>query len=223
MLLQNLHPQCRFKLRMVASIWFPKKRRALPHLYGFMSCFLIYLASFFFKSYAAAQADAVPPYWDTIVHAPAGMDTDIGMIVGDLPSGSIFSFVSNLFVSSFFQFIGFFLTYLMHTTHAAKFGSRAGLGLTLIRYGFYSRSVTDDMLSLPEGNGVTDDPTQLSSSAPMPQDDKVVLNMSSRQWLSFLLMTLGMLRIIYLASFPCNFLTIQVGSCYSPLPSVSGV
>jgi hypothetical protein len=135
----------------------------------------------------------------------------------------IFSFVSSLFVSFFFQFIGFFLTYLMHTTHAAKFGSRAGLGLTLIRYGFYSRSVTDDMLSLSEGNGVTDDPSQLSSSAPMPQDDKVVLNMSSRQWLSFLLMTLGMLRIIYLASFPCNYLTIQVGSCYSPLPSVSGV
>lgn len=38
-----------------------------------------------------------------------------------------------------FQFVGFLLTYLLHTTHAAKFGSRAGLGVTLIQYGFYLR------------------------------------------------------------------------------------
>ncbi|KAG1733658.1 uncharacterized protein EDB91DRAFT_636801 [Suillus paluster] len=142
-------------------------------------------------SYAAAQADAVPPYWDTIVHAPAGMDTDSGMIVGDLPSGSILAFVSNLFVSFFFQFIGFLLTYLLHTTHAAKFGSRAGLGLTLIQYGFYSRSVTDNMLPAPDGNGPADDLMPPSSSAPMPQDNNIVLKVSSREWLSFLLMTLG--------------------------------
>ncbi|KAG0697390.1 hypothetical protein DFH29DRAFT_946695 [Suillus ampliporus] len=145
-------------------------------------------------SYAAAQADAVPPYWDTIVHAPAGMDTDAGMIVGDLPSGSILAFVSNLFVSFFFQFIGFLLTYLLHTTHAAKFGSRAGLGLTLIQYGFYSRSVTDNMLPVPDGNGTGDDLMLSglpSTSAPMPQDNNTVLKISSREWLSFLLMTLG--------------------------------
>ena len=160
----------------------------------FVPIYLIFLASFFFKSYAAAQADAVPPYWDTIVHAPAGMDTDAGMIVGDLPSGSILSFVSNVFISFFFQFIGFLLTYLLHTTHAAKFGSRAGLGLTLIQYGFYSRSVTDDMLPLPDSNSTTDDPmlsTSPSSSAPMPQDNNNILKTSSREWLSFLLMTLG--------------------------------
>lgn len=144
-------------------------------------------------SYAAAQADAVPPYWDTIVHAPSGMDTDAGMIVGDLPSGSILAFISNLFVSFFFQFIGFLLTYLLHTTHAAKFGSRAGLGLTMIQYGFYSRSAADNILPTPDGKGV--DVLMLSaspsSSAPMPQDNTVVLSMSSREWLSFLLMTLG--------------------------------
>ncbi|OJA09453.1 hypothetical protein AZE42_02625 [Rhizopogon vesiculosus] len=145
-------------------------------------------------SYAAAQADAVPPYWDTIVHAPAGMDTDAGMIVDDLPSGSVLSFVSNAFISFFFQFIGFLLTYLLHTTHAAKFGSRAGLGLTLIQYGFYSRSVTNGILPPPDDNGTTNDPslyTPPSSSAPMPQDDDIALKMSSRAWLSFLLMTLG--------------------------------
>lgn len=145
-------------------------------------------------SYAAAQADAVPPYWDTIVHAPSGMDTDAGMIVGDLPSGSILAFISNLFVSFFFQFIGFLLTYLLHTTHAAKFGSRAGLGLTLIQYGFYSRSATDNILPTPDDKGAPDVlmlSAPPSPSAPMPQDNTVVLSMSSREWLSFLLMTLG--------------------------------
>ncbi|KAG1804844.1 uncharacterized protein HD556DRAFT_1429019 [Suillus plorans] len=150
-------------------------------------------------SYATAQADAVPPYWDTIIHAPSGMDSDAGMIVGDLPSGSILAFISNLFVSFFFQFIGFLLTYLLHTTHAAKYGSRAGLGLTLIQYGFYSRSAADAMRPTADGNGVPDvlmlsAPPSSSSLAPMPQDtntNTIVLNMSSREWLSFLLMTLG--------------------------------
>ncbi|KAJ8582104.1 hypothetical protein M405DRAFT_831248, partial [Rhizopogon salebrosus TDB-379] len=142
-------------------------------------------------SYAAAQADTVPPYWDTVVHAPAGMDTDAGMIVGDLPSGSIFSFISNLFASFFVQFVGFLITYLLHTTHAAKFGSRAGLGLTLIQYGFFSHSATEDILPLPDGSGASDERTPPSSSAPIPQDDNNALNMSSRGWISFLLMTLG--------------------------------
>ncbi len=39
-----------------------------------------------------------------------------------------------------FQFVGFLLTYLLHTTHAARCGSRAGLGVTLIQYGFYLRT-----------------------------------------------------------------------------------
>jgi len=39
-----------------------------------------------------------------------------------------------------FQLVGFLLTYLLHTTHAAKNGSRAGLGITLIQYGFYMKS-----------------------------------------------------------------------------------
>jgi len=154
------------------------------------------------------------------------MDTDAGMIVGDLPSGSIFSFVSNLFISSFFQFIGFLLTYLMHTTHAAKFGSRAGLGLTLIQYGFYSRATKGNILSLPEGDGAIDDPslpTQPSYSAPMPQDDNVALSMPSRDWISFLLMTVGTLHTHSLSpSFPLIYSTVQVGSYYSTLSSISG-
>jgi hypothetical protein len=33
---------------------------------------------------------------------------------------------------------GFLLTYVLHTTHAAKNGSRAGLGITLIQLGVRS-------------------------------------------------------------------------------------
>lgn len=39
-------------------------------------------------------------------------------------------------ISMSFQLVGFLLTYLLHTTHAAKNGSKAGLGITLIQYGF---------------------------------------------------------------------------------------
>ena len=78
----------------------------------------------------------MPPYWETTVHAPAAMlDPHAYMIVDELPSGSVLTFVMTTFVSYFFQFAGFVLTYLLHTTHAAKYGSRAGLGVTLIQFG----------------------------------------------------------------------------------------
>lgn len=138
----------------------------------------------------------MPSYWETTVHAPLGFDTDVGMIIEDLPTGSLITFVANLFTSFFFQFVGFLLTYLLHTTHAAKFGSRAGLGLTLIQYGFYSRT-GDDVFSMPPtenqpGDQFTDTiypPT--SPSDGMSAEEKFPLNINSRDWLSFLLMTLG--------------------------------
>lgn len=43
-------------------------------------------------------------------------------------------------ISLSFTLVGFLLTYLLHTTHAAKNGSKAGLGITLVQYGFYMRS-----------------------------------------------------------------------------------
>jgi hypothetical protein len=108
-------------------------------------------------SYALAQADAVPPYWETTVHAPSSPDD---MIIDHLPTGSVFSFLWNLLISISFQFVGFLLTYLLHTTHAARFGSRAGLGVTLIQYGFALRSRQEEDTSNwwgvgggPYGNG----------------------------------------------------------------------
>lgn len=152
---------------------------------------------FLLQSYAAAQADAVPPYWETTVHAPAGLDTDSGMIIDDLPSGSIFTFIANLFTSFFFQFVGFMLTYLLHTTHAAKFGSRAGLGLTLIQFGFYSRVGEGDFGMPPENPSGMQRISErsflpaASTSAENPPTGGAIINITSKEWLSFLLMTLG--------------------------------
>ncbi|KAI0036811.1 hypothetical protein K488DRAFT_40445 [Vararia minispora EC-137] len=91
-------------------------------------------------SYATAQLDAVPAYWETTVHAPSTSDSFGEMIIDALPSGTVFSFLWNMLISISFQFVGFLLTYLLHTTHAARFGSRAGLGITLIQYGFALRA-----------------------------------------------------------------------------------
>jgi len=91
-------------------------------------------------TYAEAQTDSVPPYWETTVLAPDSESGDL--IVHDLPTGSLLIFVFNLFTSFFFQFLGFVITYFLATTHAAKYGSRAGLGLTLIQYGAYWRVAT---------------------------------------------------------------------------------
>lgn len=40
------------------------------------------------------------------------------------------------------------LTYLLHTTHAAKNGSRAGLGITLIQYGLYLRTRSAELANM---------------------------------------------------------------------------
>ncbi|KAF8071997.1 metal homeostatis protein bsd2 [Lyophyllum atratum] len=141
-------------------------------------------------TYSEAQADAVPPYWETTVHAPASDDPNADMIVDDLPTGSMWLFAINLFISFFFQFIGFLFTYLLHTSHAAKFGSRAGLGLTLIQLGFYSRSMgaTDPDTAKDVVAGPL--PTGVDKAAPVA-DDTIFPAVTSRDWLAFLFMTLG--------------------------------
>ncbi|KAI8084585.1 metal homeostatis protein bsd2 [Halteromyces radiatus] len=89
-------------------------------------------------AYDVAIADATPPYWQTTVIAPLGMG-DVILVEG-LPVGSLLGFAWNLLVSASFQFVGFMLTYLLHTSHAAKNGSLAGLGVSLVQTGFYIRS-----------------------------------------------------------------------------------
>jgi len=143
-------------------------------------------------SYLEAQADAVPPYWETTIHAPAGLEPGAHLIIDDLPTGSFFIFCLNVFISFFFQFVGFLLTYLLHTSHAAKYGSRAGLGLTLIHYGFYSRTmntIVEDPQSLSDGSSSERSwfPDRSLSTTP----NQIGLSSTSKDLLSFLFMTLG--------------------------------
>ncbi|KAI9336581.1 hypothetical protein BD770DRAFT_448695 [Pilaira anomala] len=112
-------------------------------------------------SYEEASADATPPYWQTTVITPADMG-DITLVEG-LPVGSLFSFFWNLTVSASFQLVGFMLTYLLHTTHAAKDGAKAGLGISLIQYGFFVRSrgtLDEDFDYDGEGHETGQDATQ---------------------------------------------------------------
>lgn len=112
-------------------------------------------------TYEVAAADAAPGYWETTI-APGGMGwTPGGGHVGDvedlilegLPIGNFFGFAWNLLVSMCFQFVGFLLTYLLHTTHAARCGSRAGLGITLIQYGFYLKTRAGQLSEDGSGGG----------------------------------------------------------------------
>lgn len=106
-------------------------------------------------TYEEAAADSTPPYWESTVFSPYGD----GVFVDGLPVGNMINFIWNLMVSSAFQFVGFLLTYLLHTSHAAKEGSRAGLGITFMSYGYYM--IPDDHFifsgfqSLKDGSGGT--------------------------------------------------------------------
>ena len=79
-------------------------------------------------------------------------------------------------ISMSFQLVGFLLTYLLHTSHAAKNGSRAGLGITLVQYGFYMKgsgfmsggppAAQDPQYSAPPNPNSHDfDPNQIAQSA----------------------------------------------------------
>lgn len=73
-----------------------------------------------------------------------------------------------MLVSISFQFVGFLLTYLLHTSHAARLGSRAGLGVTLIQYGFALRGRLDnaDGSNGEQSTWGSDWPSATSSGAP---------------------------------------------------------
>ncbi|KAF8556988.1 hypothetical protein OG21DRAFT_1400498, partial [Imleria badia] len=130
-------------------------------------------------SYAAAQADAAPPYHTSLVLLPpsaifdanglSGTPTQGSVIVDSLPTGTLFAFLWNTLVSTTFQFVGFVLTWVMHTTHAAKFGSRAGLGITLIQWGFALRARLDEVMN--SGTGTWEDGTRLTFASTKEAED----------------------------------------------------
>ena len=125
--------------------------------------------------------------------------------VDGLPVGSLFSFIWNGMISMSFQLVGFLLTYLLHTTHAAKNGSRAGLGLTLVQYGFYMRGAPDrpdgnpgqfSNNSPPDPNSHNFDPNNVDGSQGDSGSGGGLGGLSSADWISYVLMIVGWFILI---------------------------
>ena len=123
--------------------------------------------------------------------------------VDGLPVGSIFSFVWNAMISMSFQLVGFLLTYLLHTTHAAKNGSRAGLGLTLVQYGFYMKGSSessgtdgggDQYVPPPDPNSHSFDPSSVGENG--GSDGGAMSTISTSEWISYVLMIVGWFILI---------------------------
>jgi hypothetical protein len=128
-----------------------------------------------------------------------------------MPVGSIFSFVWNCIISMSFEFVGFLLTYLLHSTHAAKNGSRAGLGITLIRYGFYMKASSsgsdgmnggpaDGYAQPPDPNAHDFDPNAVSTGSGDGGSGSSLSDIASSEWVAYILMIVGWFILIRSAS-----------------------
>lgn len=147
--------------------------------------------------------DAAPPYWEQTILAPGLLGDEV--YVEGMPVGSFFSFIWNAMISMSFQLVGFLLTYLLHSTHAAKNGSRAGLGITLIQYGFYMKGSSDSgaggMATSEDGDGYASppDPNAHDFDPGAVTGDKNgggVSDMQSSEFLSYILMIVGWFILI---------------------------
>jgi hypothetical protein len=128
-----------------------------------------------------------------------------------MPVGSFFSFIWNGMISMSFQLVGFLLTYLLHSSHAAKNGSRAGLGVTLIQYGFYMKNTSgggsgaggmsgsggagDGYANPPDPNAHDFDPNTVvnggdGGGSGSPAD------MDGSEWVAYILMIVGWFILI---------------------------
>ncbi|KAL6701577.1 heavy metal ion homeostasis protein [Trichoderma pleuroticola] len=147
-------------------------------------------------TYEQAAADAAPPYWETTILAPGYGGAD-EVYVDGMPVGSVFSFIWNGMISTSFQLVGFLLTYLLHSTHAAKNGSRAGLGITLIQYGFYMRGSPDDTPKMtgPDGYAAPQDPNSHDFNVDDVRDGPSS-GISGNDWMAYILMVVGWFMLI---------------------------
>jgi len=158
-------------------------------------------------SYAAAAADQPPSYWPETILAPRVPSVAGELVVDGLPTGTLFSFAWAFVISWSFQFVGFVLTYILHTNHAGKFGSRAGLAVNLIQSGYFMHRQRERLMNSEDEFGPTRrwrsanavvvtlaNGTDPSSGSMMAADDMQVMPMFSdvvADWLSFFLMTAG--------------------------------
>ncbi|VEU22606.1 DEKNAAC103603 [Brettanomyces naardenensis] len=110
-------------------------------------------------TYEQVSEVPAPPYWESSIMA--GYEDEI--FVDGLPVGNFVSFFWNMTVSICFQFVGFVITYLLHTSHAAKNGSQAGLGVTLLTFGWSTLSFSEASAFRNSGSGQRFEPDQPSS------------------------------------------------------------
>lgn len=89
-------------------------------------------------TYSEAARDQVPSYVTAIAALPPEPHVD------GLRLGSPITLLLHMLASGVFGILGFLGTYLVHSSHASKQGSRLGLGLTFIRYSIESRPVSTD-------------------------------------------------------------------------------
>ncbi|KAH8767386.1 hypothetical protein F5883DRAFT_73672 [Diaporthe sp. PMI_573] len=165
-------------------------------------------------TYEQAAADSAPPYWETTILAP-GLGGADDVYIDGMPVGSVFSFVWNGMISMSFQLVGFLLTYLLHSTHAAKNGSRAGLGITLIQYGFYMKGSGggsgaggmggDDgaggdggsgYASPPDPNSHDFDPGSVPGNSGGGGGSGGISDVASSEWVAYILMIVGWFILI---------------------------
>jgi hypothetical protein len=124
--------------------------------------------------------------------------------VDGLPVGSVFSFIWNAMISMSFQIVGFLLTYLLHTTHAAKNGSQAGLGITLVQFGFSMKNTGvrgSDPTSGGDFSGAPSDPNSHDFDPTMPADGTAQVpdssgGITSSDWFAYILMIAGWFILI---------------------------
>jgi hypothetical protein len=159
------------------------------------------------QTYEQAAADAVPPYWETTILAP-GLGGFDEVYIDGMPVGSFFSFVWNGMISMSFQLVGFLLTYLLHSTHAAKNGSRAGLGITLIQFGFYMKASANGspgaggMNGHPGADGYAEPPDPNShdfnpdSVGQEGSGNGGISDLASSEWAAYILMIVGWFILI---------------------------
>ncbi|KAL2886838.1 Metal homeostatis protein BSD2 [Ceratocystis lukuohia] len=153
------------------------------------------------QTYEQAAADQAPPYWETTIIAP-GYNGDNEVYIDGMPVGNIFGFLWNAMVSWSFQIVGFLLTYLLHSTHAAKNGSRAGLGVTLIQYGFSMKAAAipptpedgnsgnSEFPTPPDPNAHNFNPSDISSSSSGWSD------LTGTEWFAYILMVGGWFMLV---------------------------
>lgn len=84
-------------------------------------------------TYEEAAADASPEYWEIGVVNPVFEDE---VFVRGLPVGTFGNLLWNALMTIAFKMVAFVLCYLLHTSHAAKEGTRIGFGAMLIMYGY---------------------------------------------------------------------------------------